>query len=274
VNGSALERWDREIQRWGVPEDILAKAPESPWGFPTELFRHRADRAPGARPTATTRRALEALPPGGTVLDVGVGGGATSLPLAGSASAIVGVDPSEEMLQAFREAAADLDGRVDTIQGTWPDVAPRSPMADVVVCGHVLYNGVRLGPFARALDGHAHRRVVIEMTAEHPLAWMRDLWRRFHGLERPTRPTAVDAFEGLAELGLPVRREETPSQSRGGGFERREDAIALVRRRLCLRAERDAELADALGERLIERDGLWSTGRPETLVSLWWDVRR
>ena len=42
---------------------------------------------------------------------------------------------------------------------------------------------------------------------------------------------------------------------------RREDAVALVRRRLCLPAERDADVGAALGDRLVlDADGDWSAG--------------
>jgi hypothetical protein len=48
--------------------------------------------------------------------------------------------------------------------------------------------------------------------------------------------------------------------------------VALVRRRLCLSDDRDAELADALGERLTEDDGLWAAGPAEhAITTLWWD---
>ena len=37
-------------------------------------------------------------------------------------------------------------------------------------------------------------------------------------------------------------------------------------------ADRDAEIADALGGRLRETDGLWDVGPEErTVVTLWWD---
>lgn len=270
---NALERWRRDIALWGVPEEIIAKAPESPWGFPVDLFRVRSERAAGAVPTVSTLRAREALAPGGSVLDVGVGGGAASLPLGDLAGLIVGVDTSSEMLATFREVARARGIATKERVGAWPDVAPDTPVADVVVCHHVLYNGIDLEPFVPALDSHARRRVVIEMTATHPLAWMADLWRRFHGLERPSRPTADDALECLVELGLDAHREDRPAERGDSGFERRQDAIALVRRRLCLPAGRDTEIADAIGGRLVEHDGLWSTGpADERLVTLWWDV--
>ena len=72
---TALERWRRALEARAIPDTILAAAPESPWGFPAEAFRRRAEAASDAAPTPTTSCALEALPDGGTVLDVGVGGG-------------------------------------------------------------------------------------------------------------------------------------------------------------------------------------------------------
>jgi len=271
---NAVERWGRALEAWGIPQEILDAAPESPWGLPPELFRRRADVATRLAPSVSARRALEALPEGGSVLDVGVGGGAASLPLAPHASAITGVDDSQEMLRAFAEAAEAAGVRAIAVPGRWPDAGDRVEPADVVVCNHVLYNVREIEPFVRALDGHARSRVVIEITATHPLAWMSDLWAGFHGLERPDRPTADDAEEALRELGLPVRREDDRRRPRATGFERREDAVSLVRRRLCLPAARDEDVAAALGERLAQSDGLWSAGpKEQTVVTLWWDAR-
>ena len=78
---SVAERWSEALAGWAIPEEILAVAPESPWGFPTEVFVTAAREALVAPPTPTHRRALEALPLGGVVLDVGAGAGAASLPL-------------------------------------------------------------------------------------------------------------------------------------------------------------------------------------------------
>ena len=153
---------------------------------------------------------------------------------------------------------------------------PEAEAADVVVCGHVLYNVADAGPFVRRAHAHARRRVVLEITGAHPLVWMSDLWLRFHGLERPSGPTADDATR---RSGRPASsrtaRSAPPTPIAAGGFERREDAVALVRRRLCLPAARDAEIEAALGDRLREHDGLWSAGPPgRRLVTLWWDIAR
>ena len=271
---NVFERWRRELDGWGIPAEILALAPESPWSFPVELFRVREGIDGENESSPSTARAREALPEGGSVLDVGVGGGAASLPLADRAGLIVGVDRSEEMLASFLDAARERGVAAEQILGGWPDVEAETPVCDVVVCHHVLFNGTDLERFVPPLDAHAGRRVVIEMTQTHPLVWMTDLWQRFHGLERPSGPTADDALEGIRSLGFHADRQDHQVES-STGFARREGAIALIRRRLCLPKERDDDIAEAIGGRLVERDGLWSTGPPrETLVTIWWDVAR
>ena len=270
---TAVDAWREQLRAWAIPDDILRAAPESPYGYPREPFERRGLQAAVARDSPTTARAAEALGDGGgSVLDIGVGGGGTSLPLREVAATIIGVDASSSMLDAFTRAAAASGAPSTGVLGTWPDVSPIVPSADVVTCGHVLYNIQDIAPFVHALQAKAHRRVVLEITERHPWAWMRDLWRRFHRLERPRGPTADDALAALAELGIHAATQERRGDEHAG-FERREDAVALVRRRLCLSPNRDPEVEDALGDRLSHREDRWSAGPvAESLVTLWWDV--
>lgn len=271
---SALDRWSSALESWAVPDEIIASAPESPWGFPPGLFAQRAASALQRGLSPANSRALEVLPEGGTVLDVGVGGGAGSLPLAGRAGRLTGVDSSQSMLDSFAEAASRRNVAVATVLGTWPEAAASVGPADVVICHHVFYNAADLGPFVRALSDKAICRVVVEMTPEHPLAWMNDLWERFHGLSRPNGPTYLDAVGAVAELGYNVNHQLASGPPVTSGFAGRRDAIALVRKRVCLRPEQDEELAQALGDRLSERDGLWTASPPEhQLATLWWDTK-
>jgi SAM-dependent methyltransferase len=234
------------------------------------LFRSRARRA-GSRPvTPSNREAARFLPPGGVVLDVGAGGGAASLPLAGVAGRLVGVDESADMVAAFLAAAAAAGVPAEGVEGRWPEVAGRVAAADVVVCHHVLYNVADLAPFADALTGHARRRVVVELTERHPLVGLDPLWRRFHRLERPAGPGADDAVAALEALGLQVARQDWESRDRFG-FDDFDELVAFTRRRLCLPADRDPEVAAALLEEGTRRvDGVWVSGQPRRVTTLSW----
>jgi len=266
----ALERWREQLDGWAIPSEILAAAPESPWGYPVGLFRSRARRA-GSRPaTPSNLEAARSMPEGGSVLDVGAGAGAGSLPLAGLASRLVAVDESPAMVASFLDAADAAGVPAEAVEGRWPEVAGRVGPADVVVCHHVLYNVADLAPFALALTGHARRRVVAELTDRHPLAGLRPLWRRFHDLDRPTGPGADDAVAALGAAGLEVDRQDWEQPDRFG-FDDFDELVAFTRRRLCLPAARDPEVAEALlDEGTRQVDGVWVSGQPRRVTTLSW----
>jgi len=250
------------LANWAIPEIVLAAAPESPWGFPPALFARSAELAlADPAPTPSRRRAMEAVPPGGSVLDVGAGGGAASLPLAPPAAVLIAVDESRAMLDVFEEGAERCGVRHTEIVGRWPDIASETPEADVVVCHHVLYNVGDLAPFLAALTSHAKRRVVVELTNHHPQSDLSPLWRAIHGIDRPTGPTASDAAEVAVTLGYDVHIErfERPSLWHDAP---REERIAFAHRRMCVGPEHDAEIG-------VYLDRTTELGRK--LVALWWD---
>jgi SAM-dependent methyltransferase len=270
---SASEAWAEWLAAWAIPERILSAASESPWQVPPELFARRADLQIGRREGISLARAEAALGTGGSVLDVGSGAGAASLPLS-ALSELTAVDVQQEMLDELLVRAGKRRLPAATIIGRWPDVAVSAPKADVVVCHHVLYNVPDIAPFVRALDRHARRRVVIEITAGHPVSGLNPLWRHFHQLERPERPTWPDAVAVLRELDLrPVVERSRRSAALTGAV----SFDALVRMtliRLCLDPEREPEVRDALGGLgvLPHDPRTWSLGGNET-VTLWWDKK-
>ena len=264
TNSPAAQRWAQALQAWAIPEEILAAAPTSPWSFPSSMFARRAARAL-ADPVATPsrQRALQALVDGGHVLDVGVGGGAASLPLAPPATRLVGVDQSGDLLESFASAAEGVGVAHHEVQGSWPDVADRVEPADLVVCHHVAYNVADLVPFVSALTSHARRRVVLELTAHHPLTSSNPLWLEIHGVVRPTSPTAADALAVLEEMGL-APSVEAFERSVDHSPDDLEEIVPFVRRQLCVGPDRDAEI-----ESLLRRHGRASLGQA---VTLWWDT--
>lgn len=253
---SALDQWQAELAAWAIPDDILSAAPEPPWGFPVELFRAEVEQTD----TPSRDVARDALPDGGSVLDVGCGGGAASFALVPPAGRVVGVDSTPEMLTEYA-AEADRRGVVhEEISGTWPDVAPRAGVCDVVACHHVFYNVADLPPFVDALTTAATRRVVVEMTATHPLTASAPLWRHFHGIDRPQGPTADLAIEVLREIGL---TPQAKGWSRPPRDVPREAYVRLNRRRLCLPVDAEPEV-----DRLMADPAAMS----RDVVTLGWDI--
>jgi SAM-dependent methyltransferase len=261
--GHAARRWSDALAAWRIPDRILGRAPAPPWSFPAGLAR--ADPDPVDTPSRD--RGREALPAGGDVLDVGCGAGRAGLALVPPAARVVGVDRDPGALRAFVRAAAGLGVRHEAVLGPWPDVAGRVALADVAVAHHVAYGVEGLGRFAAALDARARHRVVLELAQRHPLAWLAPLWRRFWGLDRPDGPTAADARDVLAAAGMAVQVEEWADASRRGPQVLTvPERIEYVRTRLCLTADRDPEIADALHG--IDLDA------PHRVVTLWWDAGR
>jgi SAM-dependent methyltransferase len=258
---TAAERWRDDLASWAIPPEILAGAPESPWIHPVEMFTVTED----VPDSPSHRRAREVVPEGGTVLDVGCGGGRAALALVPPAARVVGVDQQQAMLDRFAEAARTRGVAHETVLGDWPEAAARTPSADVVVCHHVAYNVADLAPFVRALSVHATRRVVLELPTAHPLTHMAPLWREFWDLERPTGPTAADCLAVVREAGIDASLETwTDDTSSARTRLTAEQQAHFMRIRLCLPADREADVAA-----FLERAG--DPPARET-ATIWWDV--
>ncbi len=250
MTGTAAARWAELQSGRGVPPEILARVDWNPWHHEPTWFT--PPRVPADSPSRAAGLALLAEP--GSVLDVGCGGGEAAFALAERATKLVGVDRQQDMLDVFTATAKERGVPARAVLGAWPEASTEAGPADVVVSHHVLHNVVDLPPFLRALTAAARRGVVVEMLAEHPMAWLDPLWERFHGLRRPTPATTGNAVAVLRELGVEVEvtlwdRVDPPRQD-----------PAWVARRLCLPPERVPEVSAALDDLV----------RPRTAATLTW----
>ena len=257
----AARDWAAALAGWAIPDEILAQAPESPWACIPSDFA--ADRS-GTVETPSTPLEREVLPIGGTVLDVGCGGGRASLALAPPAAHITGVDENPAMLALLTRTARVRGVATSTRLGRWPDVAGAAPIVDVVVCHHVVYNVADIVPFLRALTARARLAVVLELTSHHPQAAWSDAWRHFWGVERPTRPTADDLIALVRALGWAPEVWRHQRRADDDPFRDTDRAVRSTVLRLCLTAER----AHGVPAYLAEHPLRWSDG----LVTIRWSV--
>ena len=238
----AGRRWKDALAAWAIPDEILAQAPTSPWSHDPAIFAvdDTLDRS-----VLSAEVARSVLPPtGGSVIDIGCGGGRAAMSLVPPAERVIGVDEDPAMLALFTKAAAAAGARSMTIEGRWPDVALDTPIADVVTCHHVAYNVADIEPFLLALTAHARLAVVLVLPTAHPQTAMNAAWRDFWNLERPTTPTSDDLAAVLDELGLAAERWEMPRPPLSRAAEGWSTQVPSLRRRLCL--------GDAVSDQEIE----------------------
>jgi SAM-dependent methyltransferase len=244
TSAPAAQRWADALATWAVPEEILAQAPVPPWVHPPKLFEARDEPV---TETPSHRMARAALGHGGTVLDVGCGGGSSSLPLLPEATHLTGVDESAAMLANFAAACDRRGVRHREVEGRWPDVEALVDPADVVVSHHTAYNVPDIAEFLVALTHHARRLVVVELPDHHPTSPFNPLWKHFWGIDRPTEPSAELFVEVVREQGWEPSVERTERVPRKAAMDRA-DYVEFVRQRLCLTPDRDPEIEAVMGD--------------------------
>lgn len=253
---SAVAKWAQALSEWAIPKEIVDAASENPWIHPPVLFQvpERIEN------TFSHACAAEALPIGGSVLDVGCGGGMAAFAL--SPAHVIGVDHQGEMLEMFSANASSRGISAEVFAGFWPAVAGQVPKADVVVSHHVAYNVSDIVPFLQALNNHAKNRVVIEIPTHHPLTNMSNAWEYFWNLVRPTSPSAMDLVAVLKEIGIRAHWHIWAGPMRESADIDQESEFLRIR--LCLPPERLGEVKDFLREHPILRQ--------RELATIWWDV--
>jgi len=254
------EQWSTDLGSWAIPDEILAQVSTPPWVHPVEMFTVD-DHVPDS---LSHRRAREAVPHGGSVLDVGSGGGRASFALTPPAGRVTAVDHQQAMLDEYASSAVRRGLVHHGCLGDWPAVAVSVPECDVVVCHHVAFNVAQIVPFLQALNDHAINRVVMEIPTLHPQTHLNPLWKKFWGIERPTRPCAADLAGITTAMGFKSTLEVWQDESWGRRVQMPEaERIRYARIRLCLDENRDAEVGVALIELGVEQ--------PHEVATLWWD---
>lgn len=255
---SYQENWAYSLAEWSIPSEILKQAQTSPWIHPPVLFQIPET----IDVTISHSRAREALARNGSVLDVGCGGGVATFALTPPATHVIGIDHQSEMLEMFAENAKRYGVTVEVFEGFWPEVSGDVPLADVVVCHHVVYNVANIGPFLLALNSHARNRVVIEMPTRHPLTNMSKAWKYFWDLDRPSEPSSEDLMDALKEIGISAN-----IQYWSGPLKDRVDIdqdADFLRIRLCLPTQRLPEVREFLSANPLPKE--------REIATIWWDV--
>lgn len=269
---SPAARWKAELQAWAIPERLLEQADESPYGWPAKLWRRRTQESRSRQETTpTTSLVTRLLGDDGTLVDVGAGTGRSCLPYARAGHRVTAVEKNPGMADGLREEVETEGLEVNVVEGAWPGVADRTPVADVVLSSHVVYDVWDIAPFVRGLDGHGRRGVVLELTDVHPWTKMNHLYRAIHDLDRPDGPSVEDLVQVVvAELGAEVgvvRWERAPDL----WFLSWQEILDYYGKRVVVPNARRPELRPLLEEFVTPRgDRLYVEEGPRAFATVWW----
>ena len=243
----AGRRWAEQLRAWALPDEIVAQAEVPPWSHDPKTFAVDDTLRPDSPIFEMARELLPAE--GGSVIDIGCGGGRSSIPLAPRATHITGVDENPAMLARFSEAAAAAGCTHREIQGRWPDVAIAAEIAgtpiephDLAVCHHVFYNVQDLEPFVVALTAAARLGVVAVLPRHHPQSAWNEGWQHFWNLKRPDGPTSDDAVAVLRALGIEPEVVVVPRPPMSRFADDPAELVDSARLRMCLHRDRNAEI--------------------------------
>ena len=130
-------QWAADLESWALPQEILDQAPEVPWKHPVAMFTVAPPHTP-IPDSLSHQRAREVLEPGGSVLDIGSGGGRASMAITPPAGTLTAVDHQQEMLDEFHKAAETRGAIAHSYLGDWPDVAATSFLKLMLWCAITL----------------------------------------------------------------------------------------------------------------------------------------
>ena len=268
---SAIESWGRRVEAHhaqSLAAQELDSQSEDFWRPYASGFRADPSRDDDPVVNRLAREADEDT----AVLDVGGGAGRLALPLALRCKHVTVVDPSGAMLEQLRAAMRENEiDNVSIVEGTWEEAA--APVADVVLCAHVLYGVADVVPFIRKLESHARRSVLIVSFFDAPQSYLGPLWKAVHGQDRNALPAIPELMGVLWEMDIYPDVEmfqAGPPQL----FDTHEDAVQQLGSRLYVAAgtDRERRLLQAVEDLLMQTPyGLALKGaRPRRLALAKW----
>ncbi len=263
----AAAHWRDQLEAWALPDELLSTAEESPYGWSQDLWKRRSATSSTSEPPETVRIVSELMPENGVLLDIGVGRGRASLPIAENRYRLIGVDESLEMLAGFAEDARRRSMQVETFEGRWPDVAARVPVADVAMAANVAYNVADIVPFVAAMLDHARVAAVLDVTDRHPWAHLAPLYRAVHELDRPDGPTADDLVAVIDEMTGRVPVVHRWERQGHVWYESWDELLDHYGRRLIVPRARRHELRPLLEPHVTSHDGRLRVGDTPTKLA-------
>lgn len=271
----AVDRWRFDLEGWALPPELLDAVDDSPYEWPSELFKRMRRRETDGWPTPTARIVHQLASEAGSVLDIGAGTGRASLPLTLMGHRVTAVERDEGMAFALRQEAKAVESDITLIIGSWPQVAGNAGVHDVVMSANVVYDVAEIEPFVDACHRMARRGVVIELTRRHPWHPLAGYYRTLHGIDRPEGPSAdlfVEVVRDVTGVKPVVERWTRPPSV---VFETSDELFDFYMQRLVVPSSRRSDLEETVGPDIVEdADGWIYLGDSlRDIDAVWWGIR-
>jgi len=188
-----------------------------------------------------------------TVLEIGAGTGAFTIPLARQVKEVTVVEPSAEMCKYLRSKAEGL-ANICIVNKRWEDVDfEKIGWHDMALGAHSLYSIVDIDTALKKMASAAKRQLCFIIGAS-PVSFYEDTWQRFKENKYRPSPSFIHLYHVLYQLGL-FANVEMVQTARNQVYLNLEQAVKRWQSRLHLGPEMEDELRVYLMSCLKEKKG-------------------
>ena len=209
-----------------------------------------------------------------SLLDLGAGTGALSIPLAYVFEKVTALDPSAAMLEELRQAARSAGvENILTETAAWEDAETDIGEFDVVLCANV--PGVVDNPLEKIpqLERHARRFVFLVLGTPRNANkfFLQEIWPLIFEKDLPRKPDYFAAYSALYRMGI-FANVAVVDYNFDQPFRDVDEAVLFWKDHLRLSDDsRDTILRDFLAGKLESSDDLLWARIPKQSAIIWWE---
>ena len=267
---NSVEQWQRLQDRSFLYQAVRADGEESYWSRYArnyDLRRHAGDGL-----AAELDRVMGLIEPACSVLEIGAGTGAFTLPVARKAASVTVVEPSPAMAALLEEKLRRNDvGNVVLQRRRWQEAAVA--VHDVVLAAGCIYVFYDIAAALAKMADHARHLVILTSGLNNTSAIYNEAARTLGVAPPSPGPDYLHLQRVLCQMGMPPDLAILRSRS-SITFDDPEHAVSVWAERLQLATDQTPGLRAYFEERLRPLpSGQWTLGEVDDVrVVLWWRV--
>ena len=214
------------------------------------------------------------LGPKSTVIDIGAGTGALTIPIAKIAKSVTAVEPSAKMIDYLeRNAKAEELSNIICVKKFWDDVAPFEELEahDVLISSHSLLMKDMKAALEK-MDLLAKKRVYLITSANRNGGYYNELWKRLYEEEYKSSPGYVCLYNILYDMGIYANVEISEVEYKQP-FSSCEEAVNLWTQNLRASSSEAKEVVrEFISENIVVEDGYALLKDRTKWATIWWET--